>query len=77
MTFFLCLALLFMFCWWIVGQAWTFSISRYQCHETLYLTSFWYLIVVYILIGLAIIVAIVVVCCVRSSTKGTKAELWI
>ena len=77
MTFFLCLFLLFMFCWWIVGQAWTFSITKFQCNETLYLTSFWYLIVVYILIGLAIVVGIVVLCCFRSATKGTKAELYL
>ena len=62
MTLFLCLFILFMFAWWIVGQAWTFSITKFQCNEILYNTSFWYLIVTYILIGIAIIIAIVVTC---------------
>lgn len=72
MTFLLCLFILFMFAWWIVGQAWTFSTSSSQCHEILYNTSFWYLIVTYILIGIAIIIAIVVSCMACCCARRNK-----
>lgn len=62
-TILTCLILLWIFVWWIVGQAWTFSIKSFQCNETVYLTAFWYLIVTYILIGIGIIIAILVCCC--------------
>lgn len=71
MTCLLCLFILFMFSWWIVGQAWTFSIASAQCNDIIWQTSFWYLICVYILIGIGIFVA-VVLCFARCCCHDTK-----
>ncbi len=55
---------LFVLAWFIVGNVWTFSISESQCNKHLYRTSFWYIIVVYIALGLGCCIGCCVGCCV-------------
>ncbi|XP_053544823.1 transmembrane protein 272 [Bombina bombina] len=65
--FFLILGMLttFWFCWLIIGSAWVFphyTTYQGQCNHTLYLFAFWTLIVQYIGLSIAILVAIIYCC---------------
>ncbi|XP_041821646.1 transmembrane protein 272-like [Chelmon rostratus] len=57
----------FLFCWFIAGNVWTYSIYQPNydknttnvnpyCNRTLYLFSFWTMTVVYILMGISLVV---------------------
>uniref|UniRef100_A0A0E9X693 Uncharacterized protein n=1 Tax=Anguilla anguilla TaxID=7936 RepID=A0A0E9X693_ANGAN len=53
----------FLFCWFIAGNVWIYSIyapsysplERQYCHKTLYLFAFWMTTLVYILVGVLLV----------------------
>ncbi|XP_035687448.1 transmembrane protein 272-like [Branchiostoma floridae] len=73
----------FLFAWFIAGNYWIFSVyttvntvdstSALYCHGTLYYFAFWMTIAMYILIGVAILIACCCcfVCCCCCGKKGS------
>ncbi|MFT7796373.1 hypothetical protein Z043-123345 [Arapaima gigas] len=70
---------LFLFCWFIAGNVWIYSIyppnynstsSALYCDKTLYLFAFWTTTLVYILLGVALVVCCCAVFCICLFGRG-------
>ncbi|XP_037832476.1 transmembrane protein 272-like [Kryptolebias marmoratus] len=68
------LSSLFLFCWFIAGNVWIYSIYQPNytknetdletyCNKTLYLFAFWSTTLIYILLGLFLVIGCCVLCC--------------